>query len=173
MPGSVCNQKGNDLIYTPPKLAKAIVEHFNPSGLILEPCKGQGAFTKIFKKRGLNYKWCEIERGRDFLTYSTKHKFDWIITNPPFSKISLFLQKSCELSADNIVFLIYLTAITTSGKLNILKKYSYAIQEIAFINNQKKVQQYGWKQSGFALTAIHFKRTDNEWDSTKISHIDW
>lgn len=173
MPGSVCNQKGNDLIYTPYPLARSIVEHFNPSGLILEPCKGRGSFTKIFERNGLSYNWGEIREGRDFLKFNPKRKYDWIITNPPFSKIKDFLLKSCQLQIPNIVFLIYLTAITTSGKLNILKEYSYIIKEIAFINDQKKIQCYGWKQSGFALTAIHFQKIVGEWENVKISYIDW
>ncbi len=35
---------GNDCVQTPKKLAKDIVKHFNPTGNILEPCKGDGNF---------------------------------------------------------------------------------------------------------------------------------
>ena len=32
--------KGNDEIYTPEWCAKDMVQHFSPTGKILEPCKG-------------------------------------------------------------------------------------------------------------------------------------
>ena len=33
---------GNDRVYTPPWLAAQIISHFNPTGRILEPCRGSG-----------------------------------------------------------------------------------------------------------------------------------
>ena len=36
----------NDVVMTPKPLAKMIVEHFNPTGRILEPCKGEGNFLE-------------------------------------------------------------------------------------------------------------------------------
>lgn len=48
--------KGNDEIYTPDWCVKDMVNHFNPTGTILEPCKGLGAFTDVLP----NADWCEI-----------------------------------------------------------------------------------------------------------------
>jgi hypothetical protein len=55
-----CN--GNDRIYTPPFLAKLIIEHFKPQGKILEPCRGKGAFSDLMP----GCDWCEIDEGKDF-----------------------------------------------------------------------------------------------------------
>lgn len=89
---------GNDCIYTPEWVARDMISHFNPSGKILEPCKGEGVFTDI-----LNCDWCEITEGRDFFDYHDC--VDWIISNPPFSLIRKFVLHSFSIST-NIVYLI-------------------------------------------------------------------
>jgi hypothetical protein len=82
---------------TPVYLAKQIVNHFNPKGKILEPCCGNGNFLSVIPTAD----WCEIDKNKDFLTI--QGHWDWIITNPPYSKYRDFLAKSMEVS-DNIVF---------------------------------------------------------------------
>lgn len=47
--------------------------------------------------------WCEIKRSRDFLCYAAPA--DWIITNPPWSRIHEFLTHSFTLAAD-VAFLM-------------------------------------------------------------------
>ena len=36
------------MVMTPVYLAKEIIEHFNPTGRILDPCRGTGAFYDNF-----------------------------------------------------------------------------------------------------------------------------
>ena len=43
------NYVSNDDIQTPPALARRLVQHFQPTGLILEPCAGDGAFLKALR----------------------------------------------------------------------------------------------------------------------------
>ena len=61
---SLVPKGGNDRIYTPDRLAMDIVRHFMPSGKILEPCAGDGAFLRALP---LDADWYEIDLGRDFL----------------------------------------------------------------------------------------------------------
>lgn len=61
----------NDLFYTPDFLAKKVVNHFNPSGKILEPCFGKGAFYNSYPN-DCEKEWCEIEMGVDFMNYNKK-----------------------------------------------------------------------------------------------------
>src|SRR5437016_5113358 len=77
---------GNDCLQTPPELARAIVEHFRPSGKILEPCRGDGAFTDAMP----GCDWCELKLGIDFLTF-TSRGYNWLVTNPPWSLLRQFL----------------------------------------------------------------------------------
>ena len=89
----------NDVVMTPKPLAKMIVEHFNPTGRILEPCKGEGNFLEYLPSA----EWCEISEGKDFFNFSDK--VDWIVTNPPYSDFNRFLEHSFAL-AENIVLLV-------------------------------------------------------------------
>ncbi len=43
------NYVSNDDIQTPPELARRLVDHFQPTGRILEPCAGDGAFLKALR----------------------------------------------------------------------------------------------------------------------------
>jgi hypothetical protein len=49
-PNKTGNATQQDRVMTNPKTAKTIIEYFKPSGKILEPCKGTGAF----KDQGVN-----------------------------------------------------------------------------------------------------------------------
>ena len=140
-------QKG-DLVMTPPELAKQIIDHFKPSGDILDPCKGDGAFCDQIP----NCHWCEITQGRDFFT-TTGDYYDWIITNPPWSQFRAFLNKSMEV-ADNVVFLSTINHWFLTGRLGDLKKNDFGIVEICRV----KTPVRPWPQSGFALAAVWIKR---------------
>jgi hypothetical protein len=97
-----------DVVYTPDWVARDMVEHFKPSGVILEPSCGDGAFLKYLP----NAEWCEIEKGRDFFAWA--NRVDWIIGNPPYSVFSKWLGHSFEI-ADNVCYLIPLTRLFNSG----------------------------------------------------------
>ena len=80
MPRAFCPPKNapeKDIVMTPVYLAKNIIEHFEPTGLILDPCRGEGAFYDNYNTD--NKDWCELGEGKDFLEYNKK--VDWIITN--------------------------------------------------------------------------------------------
>jgi len=38
------NTPDKDIVMTPEYLAKDIIQHYEPKGLILDPCRGTGAF---------------------------------------------------------------------------------------------------------------------------------
>ncbi len=136
----------NDRVYTSDKIAKWIVSTFNPSGLILEPCKGKGAFIKYIP----NAEWCEIEDGKDFLKYNKK--VDWIITNPPYSIFDKFLKHSFEL-ADNIVFLCPLSKMLKAYKnIEMIKNFG-GIKKLMFVRADKCGFPFG-----FPCGVFHIER---------------
>jgi hypothetical protein len=104
---------------TPPELAKAIVDHFRPAGIILEPCSGTGSFLKALPPATLH---CEIAEGTDFLQFRTP--VEWIITNPPWSDIKRFLQHSMSL-ANNVVFLITVNHIWTKARVRMIRENGF------------------------------------------------
>lgn len=144
---------GNDRVYTPPDLALSIVQHFKPDGYsILEPCEGKGAFTSAFAQQGVKLVFsCEMDRGEDFLTWDAP--VDWIITNPPWSKLRAFLNKSMEL-ADDVVFLCLVNAFFMKARQADIRANNFGMKEILFVPTPPKP----WPQTGFSLGAVHIQR---------------
>jgi len=140
---------GNDKVWTPDDLAFRIVDHFQPSGLILEPCKGEGSFMRAFSRNGINDAiWCEIDKGVDFLEFNDK--VDWIITNPPWSQFRKFLKKSMEVS-NNIVFLALLNAWFMKARVRDMQENGFGLVEVLMVDTPPKP----WPQTGFQLAAVH------------------
>jgi adenine-specific DNA-methyltransferase len=95
-------------VYTPPRLADAIVAALGTKGNLrwLEPCVGKGAFLLALRKKGVKRdcivgldiarsreradSLAMVTRSAEFLTWSatTPSRFDRIIANPPFVALS-------------------------------------------------------------------------------------
>lgn len=139
-----------DVVFTPRPIAKSIIEHFNPNGIILDPCKGDGAFYDQFPG-GREY--CEINEGIDFFAYQGSP--NWIIGNPPYKICVQWIRHSLQIAPD-IVYLI-----PTNKPFN-----GYKIQrEIALWGGIKENYVIGSGSSilfnfptGFCISAIHFQK---------------
>jgi len=135
-----------DVVYTPPDCAKMIVDRFNPTGRILEPCRGRGAFTDLMP----GCEWCEIEQGRDFFAWT--EPVDWIVSNPPYSVFDAWLDHSFRL-ADNVVYLIPFDKIFKSmGTIN--KVFEYGGIRTAIVMPAR----WAGFPFGFPCGAFHFAR---------------
>ena len=141
----LAQSNGNDRVMTPEYLCKQIVEHFKPTGKILEPCCGTGNFLKVMEAD-----WCEVDKGKDFLGISGH--WDWIITNPPYSKYRAFLNKSMEV-ADNIVFLQLINATFYKARLRDMFNAGFGIKEILLLDTPKEFPQFG-----FQMGCVYYKR---------------
>lgn len=146
---------GNDKVYTPLELADSIVQHFKPFGSCLEPCSGKGAFVYALTDRVDIVDDMELDRGEDFLntSFHSGHTYNWIITNPPWSQLRAFLQKSMEV-ADNVVFLCLVNAFFMKARQEDMRKAGFGMKEILFVPTPPKP----WPQTGFSLGAVHIKR---------------
>lgn len=143
---AIAKNNGNDKIMTPPWLAEKIVNHFKPEGKILEPCCGTGAFLKFLP--GADY--CEIDKGRDFL--KVNGKWDWIITNPPYSIYRDFFNKSMAVS-DNVVFLQLINATFYKARLRDMQENKFGIKKILLLDTPKEFPQFG-----FQLGCVYYKK---------------
>lgn len=141
---------GNDCVMTPISLCQEIVSHFKPTGTILEPCCGTGNFLKVMP----NADWCEINKGRDFLTI--QGHWDWIITNPPYSKYRDFFNKAMKV-ADNIVFLQLINATFYKARLRDMWGKNFGIKEIWCLDTPKEFPQFG-----FQMGCVYYKRNWQE-----------
>ena len=136
-----------DVAMTPPEVAEYVVKHFKPTGRILDPCRGDGAFWRHMP----GAEWCEIREGRDFLNW--KEPVDWIVSNPPFSVLMGFLIHSFKV-ADNVVYTIPASKIWQSiPYLELIRDFG-GIREILILGRGRAIGL----PLGFAIAAIHFKR---------------
>lgn len=106
----------NDFYATDPKAVEKLFDSFDRDGVeypsggyCLEPCVGNGNIVSEFDRKAyfLNRTvWTCIDivnRGyphtivHDFLTWQTDKKYHFIISNPPFSLASEFIEKSIDL----------------------------------------------------------------------------
>lgn len=150
----LCPKGGDDRVYTPPRLAEAIVRHFRPSGHIHEPCSGKDAFVDALNKwrRPSSFVTSsELDKGRDFFQFSVSQ--DWIVTNPPWSQLRAFLQHSMML-ADNIVFLCPTNALLLKARYRDMQQAKFGIVEILTV----PTPPLPWPQSGFLLGAHWLRR---------------
>ena len=146
------NTKREDCVMTPQELSNDLVKHFKPTGRVLEPCKGQGSFIRALEGYGQNVSilWCEITEGKDFFDFN--EKVDWIITNPPYSKMRKFIQHSMEVS-DNIVFLTTINHLWLKARIRDIQQAGFGIKEIFLFDTPKT-----FPQSGFQIGCFYLKK---------------
>ncbi len=113
----------------------------------LEPCRGAGV---IYDRIPAQHKeWCEISDGRDHLTARFIERFDLILTNPPFSLLLPFLEKSLS-EASTVIYLLPLNALGSQCRCEFWNQnkptHQFVISERpSFIKDGKTDQcNYAW-----------------------------
>jgi len=130
------NCKDNDIYYTPSNLAYDLIQkiELKHGDRVLDPYVGRGAFYNNYPAY-VNKEWAEIEKGRN--AFDVQTSFDWMISNPPFSKINEVLQHSCRYS--EIGFGYILPAHGLSHKrINQCALDGFFINQIYSIENPKE-----------------------------------
>lgn len=135
-----------DRVFTPHPLAQRIMETFKPSGSVLDPCRGEGAFD-----HPLVTDWCEIEQGRDFFLWG--EDVDWIIGNPPWSLFSDFNRHALD-HADNVVWLYHLAGLLTKRRIKDATDRGFSLRRLILIDTPPPP----WPQSGFQVAVAHWSR---------------
>lgn len=141
-------EKQGDIVYTPGWVAKDMVEHFAPSGTVLDPCRGLGVFGEHLEP---DHRWCEITEGVDFFAW-TDH-VDWVISNPPYSMTREWFRHSYEV-ADHLCYLVPLR--------NVFSGYGF-VREIYEFGGIREMRVYGTGgrlgfPMGNAVGALHVER---------------
>ncbi len=154
------SEKQGDVVYTPDWAALDMVEHFKPTGRILDPCRGRGAFTDHLPT---GTEWCEVTDGRDFFDWH--ERVDWVLGNPPYSMTRKWFRHSYAI-ADHLLYLVPLR--------NVFSGYGF-IREIADFGGIVEMRVYGTgNRLGFpmgnAIGALHVER--KHVGPTRISFYD-
>jgi hypothetical protein len=146
--GWVSEVNPNDVVYTPDAVAKMIVDEFKPTGRILEPCKGGGAFMR-YLPAGTD--WCEIHEGRDFFDW--KEPVDWIVSNPPYSNWERWLEHSFKIASDIVYLVPFAKVFKSMGTVRAIYDYGGVVKVIVM-----PAGKAGFP-FGFPCGAFHFRRS--------------
>lgn len=139
------NQK--DVVYTPDEIACQMVKHFQPSGRILEPAKGDGVFLRHLPTA----EYCEIKEGKDFFAWH--EKVDWCFGNPPYSILSEWIEHSFEV-ANDIVYLVPLhKVLSVWGTLRTILKHGGFVEVLIFGAGNAIGFDFG-----YAVGAVHLRK---------------
>jgi len=84
----------NDEMWTPPEATNPLIQYLDNSMTIWEMCPGSGQMVDYFVTRGYNVLW---HSGKDALHWSPPEWWDVAVTNPPWSKKHLFLERCIKL----------------------------------------------------------------------------
>lgn len=144
------NLPEKDLVMTPTWLALDILNHFAVSGSYLDASKGTGAFYDQCDAETKD--WCELSEGKDFMDY--EGQVDWIVTNPPWSKIRDFLVKGMQV-ATNVVYLTTINHYTTKRRMRDIREMGFGVPEIYCVPTPEKP----WPSLGFQLAAVHIQKS--------------
>lgn len=137
-----------DVVYTPRAMARDVVKHFRPSGVLLEPCKGDGNFLEAFPADA-DARWCEIQQGSDFFDWY--EPVDWIVSNPPWSEFRAFNLHAMGL-AKNIVWVIPLVHFSGRARIRDVRDAGFGLREILLLETPKE-----WPQGGLQVAGVHLK----------------
>jgi hypothetical protein len=115
----VTKKIANEFYETPPIYTKALLANIGSliDGRVLECCSGDNAIADVLMRNGYHVTTNDIDRHRkadrcldaskDFLWMG--EPYDWIISNPPFSKAPLITQHAYHYAEYGVAFLLRLT----------------------------------------------------------------
>ena len=144
----------NDYYATNPKAVEMLLK-IHPLNIktMLEPCVGEGHIADAIKniyKDSISVDGIDIvDRGypntivADFLTYKTDKKYDAIITNPPYSLATDFIEKGMSLlnESGNMAMFLKLHFLESSKRQKLFKKFPP--KYIYVFRNRMSTWRYG------------------------------
>lgn len=160
--------------YTPRWAIEPLLRYDSFTGTILEPSAGRGDISIVLEEYGWNnnrgYSLFDITssdlrtdddvygiKGVDFLgDYYKENSFNHVITNPPFSLMTEFLNKAKKVATDKIAFLLKTNALET------VTRYKYLWKEQG---------EFPLKKVLIFIRRIKFEKPNGEFDAnSSLSH---
>ena len=101
----------NDNIYTPERIVNRVLKQIDidDGSKVLDGFRGDGAFYNKYKDTWIKT-YCEIDEGKDFFEYTDK--VDYMISNPPFSKLNDILNHLFDICEKGFGLILMATALT-------------------------------------------------------------
>jgi hypothetical protein len=113
-------RKESDFYETPYSMTQQLLdnEKFKQNKLILEPSSGNGAIIKVLNQNGFDFvDHGDISNGYDFLEADIKKRYDYIITNPPFSLALEFIFQCKKIAKEKFALLLPITYLHGQTRL--------------------------------------------------------
>lgn len=140
--------KNPDIVMTKPEMARHLISRipWKEGDVVMEPCKGKGAFYDNLPDT-VNKEWCEINEGRDYLTF--EGKVDVTLSNPPFVPRAFFWEfhkKAMDTTRRAIYWLINIGSLNvfTPKRLEEMKTKGWFIQSFHTVSDKRWFGRYVW-----------------------------
>jgi len=122
----------NDEIYTPEYAIKPLLKYINKDWVVWEPTDfGNSKITEVLRKHGNEVLTSHINNNKNFFDYEPEEHYDIIITNPPYSLKTEFLQRVYELNK-KFCFLLPITSLEGKARGKIYQKYNGELEVLIF-----------------------------------------
>lgn len=169
-------RKESDFYQTPYKLTESLFknEDFDFNKIVLEPACGDGAIVRILNSY-FTYKNVESYdlkiHNIDFLKDCPDRKYDYIITNPPFSIANEFIIKAKEICTIKFAFLMKLNYLQGQWRYkNIFNKYdNFPLTKVYVFTRmptfESTIREDGKYETGMQATAWYI------WEKIKYETI--
>ena len=147
-----CEKDKNTIYYTPSSLAEALVRRidFDTAKVALDPCSGTGAFYRAFPK-WIAKEECEISQDKgNFFDWNVP--VCWIISNPPFSDLTKWIEHTCKYATIGFAYLIPTYALSFQ-RLKLIESWGFYCKEMTIIDNPKE-----WGGIGFPMAFYIFEK---------------
>jgi len=120
--GTIMNQR-KDRYFTPDWAVESIINQIPKDVKTIWECAcGEKNISKVLEKHGYNVISTDIVDGFDFLTDKMDKDFDMILTNPPFSLKTEFLEKCYEYEKP-FLLLLPITILESNKRMMMYKQY--------------------------------------------------
>lgn len=158
-------EKDKSIVMTNPEMAKDLISliPFQKGDIVMEPCRGDGAFYNHLKEMDITAEWCEIDEGRDYLDYDGE--VDITLSNPPFAPRKLFWDfhmKAMDTTRREIYWLINMLSLNvfTTKRLTIMREKGWFINNLTIVNDRRWFGRCCWvkitrKENGFLTFVNH------------------
>ena len=143
-------QPDKHFVFTPDYVAEDAVAILRPSGIILDPCLGDGSFYNAFPSSETKM-WCELDKGKDFFSFD--ERVDWVIGNPPYSIYLEWLQHSFKIAHD-VAYLVPVNKVFQRWVvMDLIAKYGGIRHMIVYGSGIQIGMPFG-----FSVAMFHFKK---------------
>ena len=160
-------KKGPDDEYTtPPEAVHPLVEYLPKGAVCWEPTDdGRSGITKVLQERGFTVISTHKATGFDFLRDWPNFHFDIIVTNPPYSLKTEFLERCYELGKP-FALLLPITALEGVRRGRLYRRYGIQLlvfdRRVEFLREKRGVwfntSWFCWKLLPRDLIFVELKR---------------